>query len=127
MIKTRVWAVSFAAAALVLAAAAFALPRLRTGGAVAVVTQDGAVLREIDLSRVTEAYTFTVTAADGGTNVIEVEPGRIRVAEADCPDRICVMQGWLPDGALPIACLPHGLLIEMRDAGGASGADALAR
>lgn len=116
MLKTRTWALLIAAAAVVLAAVSVRLLTTPGSGVVAMVSQDGAVLREIDLSRVESAYRFTVETADGGSNVIEVEPGRIRVAEADCPDQICVRQGWLPDSSMPIVCLPHGLIIEIRNA-----------
>ena len=59
-------------------------------GAVVQIVQDGTVIREIDLSRVARAYSFEVESADGGRNTILVEPGRICVSEADCPDQICV-------------------------------------
>ena len=57
-------------------------------------------------------FSFTV-AWEGGYNVVEVERGRIRVAEANCPDQICVRQGWLSNSAAPIACLPHKLVIRL--------------
>ena len=42
-----------------------------------------------------------------------MEPGRIRVSAADCPDQVCVEQGYISDGTVPIVCLPHGLVIEI--------------
>ena len=51
-----------------------------------------------------------------------VEPGRIRVESADCPDKVCVNQGYISDGTVPIACLPHKLIIRIE--GGDSGLDA---
>lgn len=116
MVKTRTWIIIIAAAAVVLAVLALKPFSAREPGVTAVVTQNGVVIREIDLSRVTEEYTFTVETDDGGINEIRVQPGRICVSEANCPDRICVQQGWLPDNVLPIACLPHGLIIEIKDA-----------
>ena len=53
---------------------------------------------------------------------MEVRPGAIRVSEADCPDKICVGMGWLTDGAAPIVCLPHRLMIRRRGAGAADAA-----
>ena len=84
------------------------------------IVQDGTVIREIDLSRVARAYSFEVESADGGRNTILVEPGRICVSEANCPDQICVYQGWLSDQAFPIVCLPHRLVISLKDLAGAS-------
>ena len=45
--------------------------------------------------------------------MIRAEPGRIAVVAADCPDRICVREGWLSDSASPIVCLPHRLVIRI--------------
>lgn len=90
------------------------------GNTVAVITQNGKTIRTIDLDRVDKPYSFTVEW-EGGYNVIEVERGRIRVSEADCPDQICVRRGWVSDSAAPIACLPHKLVIQLE--GGTSGVD----
>ena len=114
MFKTRTWIVLIASVALLLIALSAFLLTSRSEGTVVQIIQDGTVLQEIDLSRVREPYSFEVEASDGGVNRIEVEPGRIRVADADCPDRICVSQGWLSDQSVPIVCLPHRLIIKLR-------------
>ncbi len=91
---------------------------------VARVTLDGALVEEIDLTSVEAPYAFTVEAGSGGHNTVLVEPGRISVSEADCPDQICVRQGAVSDGAVPIVCLPHKLMIEI--VGGGDTLDAAA-
>ena len=81
-------------------------------GGIARILVDGEQLRSIDLaSSATE--TFEVVSEDGDRNVVAIERGRIRVTEANCPDQVCVRQGWISDSATPIACLPHGLVIEI--------------
>ena len=77
--------------------------------------QDGELIREIPLDSVTEPYRFTVTAKDGGTNTVEVRPGSIGILSADCPDQICVRQGFLDRPFLPITCLPHRLVIRLKE------------
>lgn len=84
---------------------------------VACVTRDGVLLGEIDLSHVDAPY-FLTFGDDSGSNTVLVEKGRIRVSEADCPDQICVHQGYISDGTVPIVCLPHRLMIEIVGAGG---------
>ena len=122
MWKTRTWilliAIVFVAAA-VLSAVVFGA---RTDGRIAEIVQNGTVIRRIDLDAVTEPFTFTVTSEDGGFNVVSVERGRIRVSEADCPDKVCMGRGWCADSALPILCMPHRLLIRIV---GESGVDAV--
>ena len=83
-----------------------------TNSPVARITRDGVLLEEIDLDRVGQPYSFPLE--DGsGTNTVQVERGRIRVSEADCPDQVCVNRGWISDGTVPIICLPHKLMIEI--------------
>ena len=81
-------------------------------GGTARVLVDGEELRTIDLMS-TATETFTVEGEGGHRNVVDVEKGRIRVSEANCPDQVCVRQGWISDNATPIVCLPHGLVIEI--------------
>lgn len=107
-------------AALLLVSLAGALLLNRNSGGRAAVYQDGELLRVIDLSRVDEPYTFVVDSPQG-SNTVEVERGRVRVSHADCPDQVCVRQGWLT-GAAPIVCLPHKLVIQfVGDADGLDG------
>lgn len=77
------------------------------------IYQDGQLIETVDLSAVKESYTLTVTASDGGCNTIAVHPGAIGMADADCPDRLCVSMGFTDSSLLPIVCLPHGLVIEV--------------
>ncbi len=78
------------------------------------VYQNGNLIASIPLNSVKESYTFTVRAQNGGSNVIEVRKGAIGIVSADCPDRICVHQGFITDSVLPITCLPHRLVIQIR-------------
>lgn len=112
MRSTKFWVVLTAALLAVSLLAAALVLGGKTGSTVAAVYQDGRLLRTIDLWAVEEPYTFTVDGP-AGTNTIEVEPGRIRVARAGCPDQVCVNQGWISNGVVPIVCLPNGLVIQI--------------
>lgn len=103
-------------------AAVLLLGPKKTDYPVARITLDGELVREIDLSKVETAYSFTVEGTSGLTNTILVEPGRIRVSKADCPDQICVNQGFISNGTVPIVCLPNKLIIEI--VGGGESLDA---
>ena len=116
MFKTRFWIILIAAAAVVLAFLSVRLLTDKPEGTVVEVIQYNAVLQEIDLSAVTEEYTFEVQWIDGGSNTVCVQPGRICISDADCPDKICVSQGWLSDDVFPIVCLPHRLIIQVKNA-----------
>lgn len=110
MIKTRTWIIVILLALLLSGGAVLWLHSRSAPGMVANIYQDGVCIRSVDLSRVAAAETYTVES-DAGVNVIQIEPGRIRILEADCPDQVCVHAGWLTDSAAPIVCLPHRLVI----------------
>lgn len=112
--STRFWII-LVAAVLLLSAAATAYLYLRptAPGDTAVVYLDGERVDMVDLSTLTESYTKTYTGLSGLTNTVEFSPGQVRVQEAACPDQICVYQGWVEAGGLPIACLPNTLIIQV--------------
>lgn len=83
-----------------------------TGGRMARISLDGEVYEEIDLNAVVLPYDITIET-ELGYNIIHVEHGAISVTEADCPDQICVHQGKITGSMVPIACLPHRLVIEI--------------
>lgn len=112
MIKTRTWILLFA---LLLAAACAACAWLalrKTDGTAANIYVDGTLWRSIDLAAVTEPYTFVIETPRG-TNTVAVEPGRIRILAADCPDLVCVHEGWRSDSPAPIVCLPHRVVVRI--------------
>ena len=41
------------------------------------------------------------------------ENGRIRVLEADCPDKVCVVTGWLSRPGQTAACVPGRLMVRI--------------
>ena len=84
---------------------------------VARITVTGTTVNEIALDSASLPQTFTYEGVGGFTNTIVAEQGRIRVSEAGCPDQVCVHQGWISDGTVPIVCLPNKLIIEIKGGG----------
>jgi hypothetical protein len=108
--SNKFWVIILSAALLVSAVAAFLLAR--TPASIALIELDGVLIERLDLSIVAEPYSFTVES-NSGFNIISVDKGRIRISESDCPDGICVRQGWISGGSVPIVCLPHRLIIRL--------------
>jgi len=96
----------------------------RTPVAYARIYQDGELTVTVNLTDVPDAYMFGTTGTYG-KNVINVDKGRIRIISADCPDWICVRQGWVSSGLVPIVCLPNRLVIILDDGSGNIGVDAV--
>ena len=107
-----------AAVALAVAAAANAL-----GSAVDART---AVIQDADGNTFTMPLSqddVLTVASSAGTNVIEVQAGKVRVSEADCPNQDCVEQGWISKAGQQIVCLPHKLMVNITDEDAASAYD----
>lgn len=83
---------------------------------IAVIKQENRVIDTIDLNKVNQAYEFTLYYGDNGEfyNIIQVEPQRIRVKEANCREQIDVRVGWLSKNGDIAVCLPHRLIIEIK-------------
>jgi hypothetical protein len=87
---------------------------------VAEIYKDGALVSTFDLSK-TGKYMFAI-----GTNDITIRDGSIRVDNSDCSAQSCINIGYIPNGRLPIICVPNRL--EIRIVGGAeSEFDAIVR
>lgn len=80
------------------------------------IYQNGALIREIRLDDIFEPVEFEISDSDGHTNTIRAEQGRICMIHANCPDKVCVEQGWIDNGVLPIVCLPNQVTIEITGA-----------
>lgn len=50
-----------------------------------------------------------------GENIVKIKNNTIAVEDADCADKICVKSGKIENVGEVIACLPHRLLIEVKD------------
>lgn len=49
-----------------------------------------------------------------GYNLIEIGDEKVRVIEADCPDKIDVRQGYISKIGETIVCLPNKMIVEIK-------------
>lgn len=94
----------------------------RQAGGYVSVQVDGEQVMELPL---VEDATVEL-GADGHTNLLVIENGTARVAEATCPDKICVNQGAVRYNGESIVCLPHRLVITV-EGGAPNDVDATAK
>lgn len=80
-------------------------------GTKAVVTLDGTVVMEQDLE---EDCSISIQTQEG-YNIFQVQNGRASISEADCRDQICVEHTEISRKGETIVCLPHKLVVEIRD------------
>lgn len=104
--KTKTWIVLLAGLFILCIALSLWLMLPRPAAAFAEVISGGKVFCVLDLSLDRE---LTVTAPGGGENTLSVRQGTIGVIHADCPDKLCIAQGFCSGGR--IICLPNRLVI----------------
>lgn len=111
MKKASTWIIIFSF--LILLSGAYIFISGRISGKIAVIESCGKTIKTINLDTVDLPYSFEVSG-ENGSNTVYVEKGRIRVASADCPDKLCVHQGAVSSPAVPIVCLPNELVISIK-------------
>lgn len=105
----------FAAALILVAAAALLVSFARGAGQTAAtvqVWQDGVLQGEYPLAADRE---FVVEGPYH--NTVRIEDGRVCIAGADCPGQDCVKSGWHRDTGRSIVCLPNRLELRLTGSG----------
>lgn len=83
----------------------------------AYVTHDGKPVYKIRLTghKGTSRYRFK---AGNEYNEIVTTGDQIQIADANCPDQVCVKKGKISRPGQTIVCLPHKLLVEIKSSTG---------
>lgn len=84
---------------------------MKSSDKIAVIKQDGNVLKRINLTKLTNSTEMTIKTKDGHFNKIVIEKDKIRILDADCPDKVCVKTGTISQPGDSIVCLPHKLIV----------------
>lgn len=109
--------VIIAAVFLVIAASILTVELVRHSGGempgMAVIRQDGEIIRTIALGRKEQKGEFAVESEFD--NVISYEGGKIRFKESNCPDRLCVRTGWIGANGQIAVCVPNRVSIKIEN------------
>lgn len=74
------------------------------------ITRDGKIIQKIDLNKVNAPQYIKLKNDDYHLTVL-AEKKRIRVLDADCPDKICVKFGWLTKPGDNAICVPSKIIV----------------
>jgi hypothetical protein len=80
---------------------------------IAEVVQENVVIQTMDLGSVEKMQTISIVNNKEHKNVIQIESGKIRFVDADCPDQVCVHAGWLTKPGDVAVCLPNKIYIRV--------------
>lgn len=100
---------------LFLAVTAFILvrrPVKENSGGEVMIYQDGVVKSVIPLNQ--NEY-ITVKGDNGEVNTIRIQDGKAEMADANCPDQICVHTRAAQREGQSIICLPNRVVVEIRN------------
>lgn len=89
----------------------FAVKKMNPGKT-AVISVDSKIIEKIDLEN-HDNGNLSIESIKG--IVFEVNNGKIRIKESDCPDKICVKTGYISSKGETIVCLPKKLIVEIED------------
>lgn len=78
---------------------------------VVAVRVDGKVVQEFLLD---DSIQYKIEGI-GGTNTLCIDEGSAWLKEADCPDQICVQTGKIRYAGQSIICLPHKVVVEIKE------------
>jgi hypothetical protein len=92
-----------------------ALQNHSSGDLIAVITQDGELIEEINLTELEDSMTIMIDKPLH--QVILAENGKICFYESDCPNQTCVHSGWLTKAGDKAVCLPSKVIITIEGEG----------
>ncbi|HEY5560946.1 MAG TPA: NusG domain II-containing protein [Clostridiaceae bacterium] len=72
----------------------------------------GKLYKKLPLNKNAKKITFTIHN-ELGTNVIEIDKAKVKIIDADCPDKICVKAHAISKPGEVLICLPHKLVIKI--------------
>lgn len=78
----------------------------KTKGEYVRIYQEGELFGEYPLSK-------DDTIRVGGTNVVEILDGKVKMKKADCKDQLCVRQHEISKNRESIICLPNQVVVEI--------------
>lgn len=76
----------------------------------AIIEVDGKPYQKIILGSDGPDIKIDVTGYMGNT-IVEVKRDKIRVVSSHCPDKNCVLQGWISKPGEMIVCLPNRVVV----------------
>jgi len=79
----------------------------------AVVSAEGEVVHEMELSDDNEQETFEYVDDAGNENIVMREGTTVHMHDANCTDQLCVRQGEIAEVGETIVCLPHQFVVEI--------------
>ncbi|HHY80426.1 MAG TPA: NusG domain II-containing protein [Thermoanaerobacter sp.] len=79
----------------------------------AAIMVDGKIYKEVSLDDVNYREEIPIVTKYG-KDVLLVKDGGVKVIYAECPDKICIKEGFIDKPGQSIICLPFRIVVEIR-------------
>lgn len=93
---------------------------------VAEIYVDGSLYRAVPMKGLAAPLEIEIVQEDR-TNTVVVTSKTVCMKSADCRDKLCVKQGAIDNGLLPIVCLPNRVTVKITGSTDHSGVDIISR
>lgn len=80
-------------------------------GGMVVITVDGEVYETLPLDT---DITLSIGEEPGAYNTLQIKEGKVKMVDANCPDKYCVKHRSIHYNHESIVCLPHRVVIEIQ-------------
>jgi hypothetical protein len=117
MKTNRFWLLLIGAIFILSLAALLIFPHFQRAGDLVYIYLDGSRTPAYRLL-LDEDRTLRIPEEGGRYNLVVIEGGTVRIAEASCPDQTCVRHSPISTTGVSIVCLPHRLVVEVHASGG---------
>lgn len=77
------------------------------------ISVKGNLYKSVPLEKNSKKQTIEIIS-DLGKNIVEIENGKVKIVDADCPDKVCVKDGARSNPGEMLVCLPHKVVVQIK-------------
>lgn len=87
-------------------------PKGGSGSKYVEISSENKLYKRIPLTTTTNE---TILVKNGlGMDVVNISDGKVKIVEADCPDKICIKDGAISEPGQILVCLPNKVVVEVK-------------
>ncbi|MDF2790882.1 MAG: rane protein [Neobacillus sp.] len=90
--------------------------RKQSNSLIADITRNGKVIRKVDLNKI-KAPQLILLKNNGLRLTVLAQKGKIRILNSECPDKICVISGWLSKPGESVVCMHSKTIVMIKGKG----------
>lgn len=77
------------------------------------ISVKGELFKTLPLKEDSKEETLNINT-DLGVNIVKISNGRVGIVDANCPDELCIKDGFISQPGEMLVCLPNKLVLEIK-------------